>query len=54
MEISLIYPHQLFADHPALQPGRPVALIEDPLFFGTDPRWPLRVHRQRLLLHRHL
>ena len=52
MEISLIYPHQLFADHPALQPGRPAALIEDPLFFGTDPRWPLRVHRQRLLLHR--
>ena len=52
MEISLIYPHQLFADHPALQQGRPVALIEDPLFFGTDPRWPLRVHQQRLLLHR--
>ena len=52
MEISLIYPHQLFADHPALQQGRPVALIEDPLFFGTDPRWPLRVHWQRLLLHR--
>jgi len=52
VEISLIYPHQLFADHPALQQGRPVALIEDPLFFGTDPRWPLRVHWQRLLLHR--
>ena len=52
MDISLIYPHQLFADHPVLHPGRPVALIEDPLFFGTDPRWPLRVHRQRLLLHR--
>ena len=52
MEISLVYPHQLFADHPAIQPGRPVALIEDPLFFGTDPRWPLRVHRQRQVLHR--
>ena len=52
MEVSLIYPHQLFADHPALQQGRPIALIEDPLFFGTDPRWPLRVHQQRLLLHR--
>ena len=52
MEISLVYPHQLFAEHPALEPGRPVALIEDPLFFGTDPSWPLRVHQQRLVLHR--
>ena len=52
MQITLIFPHQLFADHPALQPGRPVVLLEDPLLFGTDPRWPLRVHLQRLLLHR--
>ena len=52
LELTVIYPHQLFADHPSLQPGRPVALIEDPLFFGTDPRWPMQVHRQRLLLHR--
>jgi deoxyribodipyrimidine photolyase-like uncharacterized protein len=29
-----------------------VALIEDPLFFGTDPSWPIKVHCQRLLLHR--
>ena len=52
MDISLVYPHQLFAEHPALEPGRPVALIEDPLFFGTDPTWPLRVHQQKLVLHR--
>ncbi|MGB1621222.1 MAG: cryptochrome/photolyase family protein [Synechococcus sp.] len=52
MEITLIFPHQLFAEHPALAAGRPVVLLEDPLLFGTDPRWPLRVHRQRLLLHR--
>ena len=52
MEISLVYPHQLFSDHPAIKPGRPVALIEDPLFFGTDPDWPQLVHRQKLLLHR--
>ena len=52
MEITLIYPHQLFADHPALAPGRAVVLLEDPLFFGTDPSWPGRVHRQRALLHR--
>ena len=52
MELTLIFPHQLFADHPALGPDRPVVLIEDPLFFGTDPIWPIQVHRQRLLLHR--
>ena len=52
MEITIVFPHQLFAEHPAITAGLPVALIEDPLFFGTDPRWPMRVHRQRLLLHR--
>ena len=52
MEITLVYPHQLFAEHPAIQPGRDVALIEDPLLFGTDPSWPIKVHCQRLLLHR--
>lgn len=52
MDITLVFPHQLFADHPALHMGRAVALIEDPLLFGTDPQWPIQVHRQRLLLHR--
>ncbi len=52
MDLTLVYPHQLFADHPSLSEGRPVALIEDPLYFGTDPQWPMQVHRQRLLLHR--
>ena len=52
MDVTLIFPHQLFADHPAIQPGRNVALIEDPLLFGTDPQWPLRMHQQRRLLHR--
>jgi deoxyribodipyrimidine photolyase-related protein len=52
VEITLVYPHQLFAEHPAIQRGRGVALIEDPLFFGTDPCWPIKVHCQRVLLHR--
>ena len=52
MDITLVFPHQLFADHPALQPGRGVALIEDPLLFGTDSQSPLRMHQQRRLLHR--
>jgi len=49
MDISIIYPHQLYlpSEHPALRPGRTVYLIEEPLFlteFGT--------HRQKMLLHR--
>jgi deoxyribodipyrimidine photolyase-related protein len=49
MEASIVYPHQLFEPkhHPALAKGRPVYLVEEPLFiseFGT--------HRQKMLLHR--
>lgn len=50
--LVLVFPHQLFEPHPALLPGLPVALIEDSLFFGGDPHWPLRPHRQKLALHR--
>lgn len=48
----LVFPNQLFADHPGLElsPDR-IVLIEDSLFFG-DNRYPLRFHRQKLWLHR--
>ena len=49
---TLIYPHQLFKNHPAIAAGRPIWLIEDPLFFGNDPHWPTAMHLQKLLLHR--
>ena len=52
MEITLVYPHQLFARHPAVAKGRPVHLIEDTLFFGNDPHWPAAMHSQKLMLHR--
>jgi deoxyribodipyrimidine photolyase-related protein len=52
MELALVYPHQLFRDHPAVVGGRGVLLIEDPLLFGNDPEWPLAVHKQRLVLFR--
>jgi len=52
MEISLVYPHQLFENHPALSLGRPIHLIEEPLFFGNDPHWPLNFHKKKLILHR--
>jgi len=52
MEITLIYPHQLFANHPAIAIGRAIWLVEDPLFFGNDPHWPAAMHKQKLVLHR--
>jgi deoxyribodipyrimidine photolyase-related protein len=52
MEAALIYPHQLFENHPVVTAGRPVWLIEDPLFFGNDPHWPAAMHKQKLVLHR--
>lgn len=48
----LIFPHQLFAEHPGLADGPDrVVLIEDPLFFG-DRQYPMRFHKQKLWLHR--
>ncbi len=44
---ALIYPHQLFARHPALQLAEIVVLIEEPLFFSQ-----YNFHRQKLMLHR--
>lgn len=49
--VTLIFPHQLFADHPARHKTRRHLLIEDPLFFG-DPQYPASFHKQKLMLHR--
>jgi deoxyribodipyrimidine photolyase-related protein len=49
---ALIFPHQLFAEHPAIKNGRPVFLSEDRLFFGTDRYHPVAFHKQKLVLHR--
>lgn len=45
-DITIVFPHQLFAEHPAIIPGRPVWLIEESLFFTAMP-----FHRQKLVLH---
>ncbi|MDF1861992.1 MAG: cryptochrome/photolyase family protein [Verrucomicrobiales bacterium] len=50
--ISLVFPHQLFESHPALEKERPVYLIEDTLFFGDPHASPGRFHQQKILLHR--
>ncbi|MGI9244260.1 MAG: cryptochrome/photolyase family protein [Verrucomicrobiales bacterium] len=50
--ITLIFPHQLFFPHPALDKRRPVMLVEDTLFFGDPEAAPGRFHRQKIVLHR--
>lgn len=47
MQASLVFPHQLFAQHPALDKNRPVYLIEDHLYFTQ-----YKFHQQKLMLHR--
>ena len=48
---ALVFPHQLYADHPALDGVERVVMVEDTLYFG-DPSYPMRFHKQRLWLHR--
>ena len=47
----LIFPHQLFAEHPALTDGPTrVVMVQEPLFFG-DPVYPAKFHKQKLAFH---
>ncbi len=43
----LIFPHQLFPDHPAIDHARSIYLVEEPLFFRQ-----FRFHKKKLVLHR--
>lgn len=45
--VSIVFPHQLFKEQPALAPSIPVYLVEEWLFFRQYP-----FHFQKLLLHR--
>lgn len=45
--LTLVFPHQLYKKHPALQPGRPVYLVEEFLYFRQ-----YHFHQQKLVLHR--
>ncbi len=51
-EIALIFPHQLFRNHPAVSKGRPAVLVEDSLYFGDRRATPGSFHRQKIALHR--
>lgn len=46
-EATLIYPHQLFAKSTAIQKGRRIFLIEEPLILSHNP-----IHYQKLVLHK--
>ncbi len=46
-EVTLIFPHQLFEQHPALQKNRKVYLVEEWLFFRQ-----YNFHKKKLILHR--
>src|SRR5689334_3456677 len=45
--ISLVFPHQLFENHPALDINRPVYIVEELLFFSQ-----YNFHKQKLVFHR--
>lgn len=47
MQVTLIFPHQLFKEHPAIKKGQVIYLIEEELFFTQ-----YKFHKQKLLLHR--
>jgi deoxyribodipyrimidine photolyase-related protein len=47
MRAALIYPHQLFPEHPALSGADVCVLVEEPLLLTQ-----YRFHRQKLILHR--
>ncbi|MFN8253021.1 MAG: cryptochrome/photolyase family protein [Ferruginibacter sp.] len=46
-EVTVIFPHQLFKEHPALSAGSHVLLVEEFLFFKQ-----YTFHKQKLVLHR--
>ena len=50
--VALIFPNQLYKDHPVVRETvDKVLLVEDSLFFG-DSRHPARFHKQKLAYHR--
>ena len=49
-EATVIFPHQLFDKHPALEKNRDVFITEDQLFFG-DSHYPAKFHKKKLILH---
>jgi deoxyribodipyrimidine photolyase-related protein len=47
MEVSIIFPHQLYQQNPALHKGIQVVLVEEWLYFNQ-----YKFHQQKIILHR--
>ena len=47
MEISIVFPHQLYKQNPCLKPNQKVFLVEEWLYFNQ-----FKFHKQKLILHR--
>ncbi|GAB5400548.1 MAG: cryptochrome/photolyase family protein [Aureisphaera sp.] len=45
--ITILFPHQLFENHPSVEQGVPVFLVEESLFFRQ-----YKFHKQKILFHR--
>ena len=50
-QATLIFPHQLFKNHPALSKEREIFVVEEQLFF-SGVRSSLKFHKKKLMLHR--
>jgi deoxyribodipyrimidine photolyase-related protein len=50
-EVLVIFPNQLFQDHPGLSKTRKIILVEDRRFF-FDPEEKIAFHKKKLILHR--
>lgn len=48
---TIIFPHQLFSEHPGLNKDYKVYLVEEQLFF-FDPEYKIPFHKKKILLHR--
>lgn len=47
----ILYPHQLFPLDQLPQVDA-ILMVEDPLYFGIDRELPIKLHKQKLILHR--
>ncbi len=50
-KIALVFPHQVFAQHPAVQAAEVVYVLEEPLFF-YDQGYAIPMHKAKIVLHR--
>ena len=49
--VLILYPHQLYPVE-MLPKADSVVLVEEPLYFGVDAQYPMKLHKQKLILHR--